>query len=149
MSRLDSKTANNKRAGIRRNRITAELETLRCWMHDLVHKGLAQLDDQAWQNIVARMVDAQIPGVGPCLEYCAELHQQGEGAQELLLHTLAGLYVLIDVHQNRHVLDSRIQANLDQRLGLQQRKSLLLKEGGVHDNRVILGHTGSLPLPPA
>lgn len=82
--------ARAKRMAERASRIGAGLEELDLWLRDLVRQGLASAQSRPfryWDEMAARMVDAQAPGVGSQVRRMAGIVRSGEGwPGRLLLH---------------------------------------------------------------
>ena len=85
------------RAAQRAERIAAGLAELDRWIGDLLRAGLASAASQPygyWDDMAARMVDAQAPAVASAVRDLASLPHTGEGWPGRLLAALARLHLL-------------------------------------------------------
>lgn len=127
------------------SRIAAGTQELALWMQDLVRQGLASQaqDAQAqgrWQNIAARMVDAQAPGLAArirdtwSLVGChAEWHRD-------VLHQMAHWQLLCEAVQRHACLPAPTKADVMAALGWPQDRAEILASGeSVEDAWRVVG----------
>jgi hypothetical protein len=127
--------AAQRRAQLRRERVSDGLEELDRWLGDQVRTGLAALPRAGYAHfdrIAARMVDAQAPGVAGSLRAIPG-DLVGEGWPERALHALAGLHLLVRAHQRLDELPEQLAATVRSRIGYPQAKSAVLATPGVAD----------------
>ena len=109
-----------------------------------MRRGLATVQTQPhafWDDIAARMMDAQAPGLARRLRECASIPYSGEGWPERLLAALGKLYLLVRGYQRLETLSPGLQAELRTQVGWTQKKQdvLALPELSpiAHDGRVM------------
>src|SRR5262249_14325325 len=74
--------AQAKRAASRDAKVTTGLQELEVWLRDIARGGLAAVQSQPpkfWERTVARLVDAQAPGVARLVREMAGIPASGEG----------------------------------------------------------------------
>ena len=103
--------ARAKRMADRAARIGAGLQELDLWLRDLVRHGLASVQHRPfsyWDDVAARMVDAQAPGVASQVRRMAGIVRSGDGwpgrllAHAGRLHLLAEAWTRLDDLPPRH-----------------------------------------------
>ncbi|WP_222717975.1 hypothetical protein, partial [Enterococcus faecium] len=71
-----------KRAAKREDHVLAGIEHLQLWMKDLVRHGLTQAESRTnaqWNELAARLVDAQAPGLAQIIRDMSTLVGSGAG----------------------------------------------------------------------
>ncbi|MCB1639272.1 MAG: hypothetical protein KDI15_10535, partial [Thiothrix sp.] len=131
--------AQQKRQLAREDKMNAGIEELQRWLFDLIRQGLSQQDDDQWQRMAARMVDAQAPGLARRLQQAASLRYQGGAWQENLLAALARLHLLLEAWQRRDHLPADVQADVQAQIGITQEKDALQVLPGVSDHWQVMG----------
>lgn len=138
--------AQAKRAAQRLAKVTAGLDYLETWLHDLVRGGLSAASAQSygfWETPAARMVDAQAPGLGRVLREMAGIPATGEGWQERLLERLAKLHLLIEGFRRIEEVPPETQADIRAQIGFtltQEELFASCPEGsGVRDRWLVVG----------
>lgn len=107
--------ARAKRVAGRVARIGAGLEELDLWLRDLVRQGLASAQGRPfryWDEVAARMVDAQAPGVGSQVRRMAGIVRSGEGWPGRLLFQAGRLHLLAKAWARYDSLPPETQADL-------------------------------------
>ena len=107
--------AKAKRMAGRAARIAAGLEELDLWLRDLVRAGLASAQGRPfryWDEMAARMVDAQAPGVGGQVRRMAGIVRSGEGWPGRLLLQAGRLHLLAEAWSRFETLPPETQADL-------------------------------------
>ncbi|MEB3231511.1 MAG: hypothetical protein VKJ64_10910 [Leptolyngbyaceae bacterium] len=113
----------------REQKIQAGIEALDQWLQDLMHRGLASvqsLPDSVWEDMAARMVDAQAPGLARRLRDCSRIPYSGEGWGERLLVALGKLYLLVQGYQGLATLPTGLQAEVRTQIGWTLKKDEVL-----------------------
>lgn len=134
--------AQAKRAVERANKIASGLADLKTWMEDLVRQGFAQAQNagpKTWEQIAARMVDAQAPGAARYLRQMGQTVGSHEGWHEVLLTQLARLYLLVQAYERLDTLPVPMQADVKTQVGVPVREEDLLPLPAVSDHWNILG----------
>lgn len=109
------------------------MDELERWLQDLMRQGLASKkvhSYQFWDDIAARMVDAQAPGLAKRLRDCAGIPHTGiRGGQdwpERLLMALGKLHLLIQGYRRIDRLPLPLQAELRTQIGWNHKKAEIL-----------------------
>lgn len=134
--------AQAKRAAERVSKITAGFSDLRTWMEDLVRQGFAQAQSsgsRSWEQMAARMVDAQAPGVARVIREIGETVGSSEGWHERLLMQLGRLYLLLEAFSRLETLPVPLQADVTAQIGIPVREEELQLLPGVVDRWCVLG----------
>jgi hypothetical protein len=107
--------ARARRIADRAARIGAGLEELDLWLRDLVRQGLASAQGRPfryWDEVAARMVDAQAPGVGGQVRRMAGIVRSGDGWPGRLLVQAGRLHLLTQAWARLETLPPETQADL-------------------------------------
>jgi len=131
-----------KTAAAREAKVAAGVAELGRWLRDLTRQGLAGAQSQPysfWENMAARMVDAQAPGLARMLRSLAGIPASGEGWQARLLERLALLHLLLEGYQRVETLPIDTQADIRTAIGWSQNQDDLLESAGLRDRWLILG----------
>jgi SWIM zinc finger len=86
-----------KRAAARQQRVASGVAELRQWLSDQVRHGIAgtdQLGYKHFENLAARLIDAQAPGLAGAVQAIAAIPSSGPGWEERLLTEFAMLHLL-------------------------------------------------------
>ncbi len=137
--------AKDKRTAERQRKIEGGLEELERWLRDLVRQGLAYAQQQParyWDDMAARLVDAQAPGLARWLRNLASIPASGEGWAERLLAQLGSLYLLLEAYRRLAALPEPLQADIRSRIGWSWQEGDLPAEAWVRDRWLMLGQRG-------
>ena len=107
--------ARAKRMAGRAARIGSGLEELDLWLRDLVRQGLASAQGRPfgyWDEMAARMVDAQAPGVGGQVRRMAGIVRSGDGWPGRLLVQAGRLHLVAEAWSRFDALPPETQADL-------------------------------------
>jgi hypothetical protein len=130
-----------RRVAARAERVAAGLEDLDRWLRDQLHTGLSGLEQAGYAHfdqVAARMVDAQASGVAGMLRSIpAELGTDGWPGR--VLERLAALHLLVEAHRRLDVLPPELAANIRSRVGYPVTKAQVLSSAGVRDRWEALG----------
>ena len=123
-----------ERLAARAERIAGGLVELEQWLRDQVAQGIAQLGQGGYgpiDQMAARMVDAQAPGVAGLLRSLpSEL--SGDGWPARLLEQLGALHLLIEAHRRLDELPPELAATVRSRVGYPVSKAdVLARPHGV------------------
>jgi hypothetical protein len=134
-----------ERLAARAERVAGGLVELEQWLRDQVAQGIAQLGQGGYgpiDQMAARMVDAQAPGVAGLLRSLpGEL--SGEGWPARLLEHLGALHLLIEAHRRVDELPPELAATVRSRVGYPISKADVLAGPGVEDHWYAVGAVDS------
>lgn len=134
-----------KREAKRRERMTAGVAELERWMHDQVRHGLGQLNGKPasfWQELAARMVDAQLPGLAAWVRQMESAANSGPGWPERLLAVMGRVQLLAAAFNRLEALPPATQADIRTALGWAMDKEEVLAGGAkVSDAWFVLGQS--------
>jgi hypothetical protein len=134
--------AQARRAQERSAKVTAGLHDLERWLHDLIRRGLADVQTQPhsfWAAQAARLVDAQAPGVANLLLEMSGLAATGTGWQRRLLERLASVHLLVEGYKRLEALPPSVQADIRSMIGWTHNRHELLEAPGVRDGWLVIG----------
>jgi hypothetical protein len=127
----DPKTA-AKRAEQREARVATGLAELDRWLCDQVRQGLAASQKSGyghWDDIAARMVDAQAPGLAERLRALASVPYSGAGWDGRLLEEYALLRLLAVAYRRQAELPMPLRETVRSRIGFSLRQADVLAGG--------------------
>ncbi|MBM4259344.1 MAG: SWIM zinc finger family protein [Deltaproteobacteria bacterium] len=131
-----------RRASDREAKVAAGFAELALRLRDLVRNGLASAQNHPanfWDNVAARMVDAQAPGVARLVRDLATLPPTGQGWQEKLLARASKLFLLIEGFSRLNTLPPETQADIRTVTGWAYSQDELLSQDGIRDRWAVLG----------
>ena len=127
----DAKAA-ARRAEQREIRVAAGLAELDRWLCDQARQGLAasqQAGYAHWDDIAARMVDAQAPGLAERLRALASVPHSGAGWDGRLLEEYALLHLLAVAYRRQGELPPPLRETVRSRIGFSLRQADVLAGG--------------------
>ncbi len=116
----------------REARVASGLAELDRWLTDQVRQGLAGSQKSGyghWDDIAARMIDAQAPGLAERLRALAAVPHSGPGWEGRLLEEYALLHLLATAYRGQASLPPPMQATVRSRIGFTVRKADILASG--------------------
>jgi hypothetical protein len=132
-----------RRAAQREARVASGLAELDRWLCDQVRQGLAASQHAGyghWDDIAARMVDAQAPGLAERLRALASVPHSGPDWEGRLLAEYALLRLLTVAYRRRAELPPPLLATVRSRIGFTVRQADVLADGHpVRDHWQVLG----------
>ncbi len=136
--------AQAKRLAKRSRQVDGGVAELRQWMEDLMRRGLAAAPDMNygdWDQVAARMVDAQAAGLARRVKAMAGTPNAGASWPERLLEQLGELYLLLESYGRITDLPENLQADVRSQIGwtLTQDEVLAASEKVVSDRWSVLG----------
>ncbi|MFN8501878.1 SWIM zinc finger family protein [Kouleothrix sp.] len=134
--------APSRAAAAREAKVAAGLEELGRWLRDLLRNGLAEAQSQPasfWNDMAARMVDAQAPGVARMIRELGALPASGAGWQSRMLAQLGRMHLLAESFPRLGTLPAAAQADVRVAIGWPQQKDDLAQAPGVRDRWLVLG----------
>lgn len=133
---------NKKRVAQRQAKIEEGLADLELWFQDLLRRGLAHLQGKPsspWEEIAARMVDAQATNVARELRSMATIPNSGGNWPARLLQRIGRLNLLIQGFKHFDEQTPETQADLRAAVGWTPRKNELLHLPRIQDNWNVVG----------
>jgi hypothetical protein len=131
-----------RRSQQRAQRVAAGLAELRMWLCDQIRAGLSRLPGagghQHAEQIAARMVDAQAPGVANALRRLSPIPVSGDGWPGRLLAEYAQLHLLARAYGQLDVLPSGLAAVVRSRVGFAAGRHDVLASPAVRDRWLVL-----------
>jgi hypothetical protein len=127
-----------RRAEQRDNRVASGLAELDRWLCDQVRQGLAgsqQAGYRHWDDIAARMVDAQAPGLAERLRGLAMVPHSGPGWDGRLLEEYALLRLLAVAYAHQDDLAPPLRETVRTRIGFTVRQADVLASGARAGDR--------------
>jgi hypothetical protein len=121
-----------RRAEQREQRVAAGLAELDRWLCDQVRQGLAASQRSGyshWDDIAARMVDAQAPGLAERLRSLAAVPHSGPGWEGRLLEEYALLRLLATAYRRQADLPPALRDTVRSRIGFTVRQADVLASG--------------------
>ena len=121
-----------RRAEQRETRVASGLAELDRWLCDQARQGLAasqQAGYAHWDDIAARMVDAQAPGVAERLRALASVPHSGPGWDGRLLEEYALLHLLAVAYRRQAELPPPLRETVRSRIGFSLRQADVLAAG--------------------
>lgn len=133
-------TAKAKRTEARAKKINNGIEALRIWLKDIIRTGILNVPQQQYtffENVTARMVDAQAPGLAMLLRKMSNINFYEEGWQYELTKQISKLFVITEAYQNIEHLDPEWKVEIENIIGLTKSKEDVLKEIPIRDQWVV------------
>jgi len=121
-----------RRAEQRETRVASGLAELDRWLGDQVRQGLAasqQAGYAHWDDIAARMIDAQAPGPAERLRALASVPHSGAGWDGRLLEEYALLHLLAVAYRRQAELPAPLRDTVRSRIGFSLRQADVLAGG--------------------
>ena len=131
-----------KRSLDREAKVVSGLKELDLWLRDLLRHGLASAQTRSmdyWEQMSARMIDAQAPGVARRVRDLSWLPQSGDGWTEQLLSQVSSLYLLLKAYERIETLPAATQADVRTAIGWTFKEDELPQENLVADEWLVLG----------
>jgi hypothetical protein len=126
----------------REAKVVAGLRELDLWLRDLVRHGLAAAQTRSfdyWEQLAARMIDAQAPGVARRVRDLSRMPQSGEGWIEQLLARVSSLFLLLKAFERIETLSAATQADVRNAIGWSLKEDELPEDNLVSDQWLVLG----------
>ncbi len=137
-----SAAASESRIHSRESKVTAGLEEFGLWLDDLVRSGLAALPMKPsgfWEHPVARLVDAQAPGLARRAGALAGITTTGERWPNRFLGQAALLHLVREGWSRLDTLPPSTQADLRATIGFTADQEDVLSQSGVRDRWFVIG----------
>lgn len=131
-----------KRSLDREAKVVAGLKELELWLRDLVRHGLAAAQTRSfdyWEQMAARLIDAQAPGAARRVRELSYVPQSGDGWTERLLARVSSLFLLLKAFERIESLSATTQADVRTAIGWNYKEDELPEENAVADRWFVLG----------
>ena len=131
-----------KRSLDREAKVVAGLKELELWLRDLVRHGLAAAQTRSfdyWEQMAARLIDAQAPGAARRVRDLSRVPQSGDGWIEQLLARVSSLFLLLKAYERIERLSAATQADIRSAIGWSYKEDELPEENLVTDEWLVLG----------
>ncbi len=126
----------------REAKVAAGLKELELWLRDLLRHGLASAQTRSidyWEQMAARLIDAQAPGVARRVRDLSRVPHSGEGWSEQLLAKVSSLFLLLKAYERIETLPVATQADVRSAIGWSLKEDELPEENVVADDWLVLG----------
>ncbi|MFC7243750.1 SWIM zinc finger family protein [Catellatospora aurea] len=134
--------AAQRRADKRAESVAAGIAELRTWLSDQVRHGIAGLDQAGYrpfEQVAARLVDAQAPGLAGAVRRLAPVPSSGPGWEQRLLAELSLLHLLSGAAANPEALPEDLAATVHSRVGQAVPTEQVLAGVPVRDRWQVVG----------
>lgn len=131
-----------KRTLDREAKVVAGLKELELWLRDLLRHGLASAQTRSfdyWEQMAARLIDAQAPGVARRVRDLSRVPQSDDGWIERLLAKVSSLFLLLKAYERIETLTAATQADVRSAIGWSYKEDELPEENVVIDEWLVLG----------
>lgn len=136
-----------KRAAKRAESVAGGVAELRVWLSDQVRHGIAGLDQAGYrpfEQVAARLVDAQAPGLAAAVRRLAPLPSSGSGWEQRLLAELGLLQLLAGAAADPDRLPEDLADTVRSRVGQQVGADQVLAGPRVRDRWQVTGSRDEL-----
>ncbi|MBL0886221.1 SWIM zinc finger family protein [Myceligenerans indicum] len=136
------KAAARRRADERAERVAQGVADLTRWLDDQAAGGIAALGRsgyRAFDDVAARLVDAQAPGLAAAVRRCGSVAASGSGWEERLLAELGLLRLLVSAAGKLDELPGPLADTVRSRLGLAPSSDDVLAGTPVRDTWEVVG----------
>ena len=131
-----------KRSLDREAKVVAGLKELELWLRDLLRHGLAAAQTRSidyWEQMAARLIDAQAPGLARKVRDLSRVTQSGDGWIEHLLAQVSAIFLLLKAYERIETLSAATQADVRTAIGWNYKEDELPEENVVADEWSVLG----------
>jgi hypothetical protein len=135
-------TQKAKRSLDREAKVVAGLKELELWLRDLLRHGLAAAQTRSfdyWEQMAARLIDAQAPGAARRVRDLSRVPQNGEGWIEQMLTRVSSLFLLLKAFERIESVPVATQADIRTAIGWSYKEDELPEENAVSDQWLVLG----------
>lgn len=139
--------AQAKRSAERQKKVAAGITELDLWLRDLIKQGLASAQARPrayWEQIAARMVDAQAPGLARLVRDAAGFCSSGDGWQSRVVDRLGRLGLLLQGQSRLDTLPEAARHDIRSLIGFTANQDELLTQPGIADRWDVLGQRTEL-----
>lgn len=140
----ESAKAQVRRSAERAQKVAAGIAELQTWLQDLVRSGFVEAQTRPysyWQQMSARLIDAQAPGLAGQVEALSTLINSGEGWADRLTAAVGKLFLLLEAYQRIEGLPMPLQQDVRTLIGWHQSREEVLAGQGVTEVWFVLSQT--------
>jgi hypothetical protein len=141
-SKQTDEAAQAKRVAAREAKVRRGLQELGLWLHDVARGGLASLQSKPpsfYEEVAARLVDAQAPGVARLVRALADVSPARVDWAEQVLAQLGRIHLLMQGYENLPNLPGAVQDDIRAAIGWTVDQAALLASPGVQDTWWVRG----------
>lgn len=131
-----------KRAADRESKVTAGVDDLALFLRDVVRQGVAAQAEHSyryWDEMGARLVDAQAPGLAKMVRALGSVVHGGADWAPRFVEHLARIHLLVEAYRRIDRLDEEVATEVRARIGFRTSQSELREGPGVADTWWVLG----------
>ncbi len=142
-SKAPDPTAQAKRQAARDKKVRAGLEELNLWISDLIRTGIAGVQSKGyghWENMAARLVDAQAPGLARVIREIPGVLTRDDW-QARLLAQLGAVHLAASAYGRIETLPEPVQADVRTVIGFPVATEDVLARDGVRDTWQVIGQS--------
>lgn len=129
-------SAKQQRRSAREARVRAGMDELDLFLRDLLRQGLATLSVsgyRTWDEMAARLVDAQAPGLARFVRELGATAHARPGWQDDIVRKVGRLHLLIEAFRRIDSLPDNLAAEVRSLVGFSLKRDELLREPPIHD----------------
>ncbi|MFG0249229.1 MAG: SWIM zinc finger domain-containing protein [Phycisphaeraceae bacterium JB051] len=134
--------AQAKRIASREKKVQTGIAELRRFLRDVIRQGLADAQTKPfgfWEQMAARMVDAQAPGLARRVRTLSQTVNDGQHWQSRLLRQIARLHLLLEGYTQLENQPVNMQAELRSQVGWTQSREALQDKQSVSGLWCVIG----------
>ncbi len=131
-----------KRVADRESKVAAGVDDLALFLRDIVRQGVAAQAEHSyryWDEMGARLVDAQAPGLAKMVRSLGEIVHVGPDWAPRFVEALARIHLLVEAYRRIDTLEAEVAVEVRSRIGFRQSQSELRDGPGVEDTWWVLG----------
>ena len=135
--------AQARRSAARAEKVANGIAELTIWLKDLVRSGYIDVQSRPysyWQQMAARLIDAQAPGLASQVEELGHIVASGGDWAERLTKALGKLFLLLEAYQRIETLPEPLQQDIRTLIGWHQSKEEVLAGVPVTGNWQVMSH---------
>ncbi|MEZ4677758.1 MAG: SWIM zinc finger family protein [Caldilineaceae bacterium] len=133
-----------RRTAARAEKVAAGIEELTIWLKDLVRGGFIEAQSRPysyWQQMAARLIDAQALGLASQVEGLASTIVSGNGWEARLISALGRLFLLLEAYQRLESLPAQIQHDIRTLIGWHQSREEVLAGEAIPGQWAVMSHS--------
>ncbi|MCB0063795.1 MAG: SWIM zinc finger family protein [Caldilineaceae bacterium] len=133
-----------RRAAARAAKVAVGIEELTVWLKDLVRAGFIEAQtrpDREWQQMSARLVDAQAPGLAAQVQSLRTTILSGEGWAERFTAVIGRLFLLLEAYRRIDQVPVALQHEIRSLIGWHQSREDVLAGPAIQGRWRVLSQT--------
>ena len=135
-------TAQTKRHEARTQKVSAGIQELQIWLKDIIRNGILAIpekEDNYWDNMGRRMIDAQAPGLAAMVKTLGETKFWEDGWQSKFMDNLLRLFMVTESYQNLELVSPELRQDILRTIGFITSLEELKTQEGIKDTWLVLG----------